>query len=295
MTAMTAMTATRPAAPPGNDTGAERTRLILRLTIWDWLCALVVIVVSVTRYSVLVEGGAPPTIDSGNWLAYADQILGSGVRSESIVYPPVVPLLVAGSVAALGLTAGVATIATLAAAVPGIGMYAVLRWQGLGAWALGPALLVLGASSVGEAAAWGGFPQLIGFGLLPIALVLIDRAVRTAQPGHALGAGIATAAIAATSHFVLALTVLAGLALLATGLASRPRPGPAALGLFVLPSLWLAPVYAGLFAGYRESPRESTSSTEMQRGCGGSCSWSRSAGSSCWCGTALVCGGSPPP
>jgi len=69
-----------------------------RITIVDLSFVLAVIVVGYFRYRILSAGGAPPTIDSGNWLAYGDEILGRGVRSTTIVYPPLVPLLTKASV-----------------------------------------------------------------------------------------------------------------------------------------------------------------------------------------------------
>jgi len=242
-----------------------------RITIVDLSFVLAVIVVGYFRFRILSAGGAPPTIDSGNWLAYGDEILGRGVRSTTIVYPPLVPLLTKASVSVFGLPVGISGIATAAAVAPAIGIYLALRQLGPNLVALAPSILLLGASSVGEPAAWGGFPQLIGFGLLPIALIRLDRMLRTWERRDALIAGLLFMGILATSHFVAAVALFAGLAV-ALLVITRQRPQGlrrtlTALALFAAPSVWLAPVYSTLAGAFTNPARgvafftETTSAT----------------------------------
>ncbi len=229
-----------------------------RSSLWDLVFALAAVVLAILRFLILRRGGAPATIDGGNWLAFADGMLGHPVRSSTIVYPPVVPLLTKASVAAFGLTDGVAVMGALSSLAPGAGMYLALRCAGPAGAAAAAGLLVLGASSVGEATAWGGFPQLIGLGLAPVAFVLFDRLLRTWSPRHALGSGLALMGILATSHLIGAVALLAVVLMLSAGIAwpLGPIPGrwhrAGLLGLVLLPSLWLAPLYWSLaraFAG----------------------------------------------
>ncbi len=230
-----------------------------RITMVDLSFVLAVIVVGYFRYRILSAGGAPPTIDSGNWLAYGDEILGRGVRSTTIVYPPLVPLLTKASVSVFGLPVGISGIATAAAVAPAIGIYLALRQLGPNLVALAPSILLLGASSVGEPAAWGGFPQLIGFGLLPIALVRLDRMLRTWERRDALIAGLLFMGILATSHFVAALALIAGLVIALLVITRERPPGPrqtiTALALFAAPSVWLIPVYSTLAGAFTNSAR----------------------------------------
>jgi hypothetical protein len=179
-------------------------------------------------------------------------MLGHSVRSSSIVYPPVVPLLTKASVAAFGLTNGVSLLGAVASLAPGTGVYGTLRYVGIRSGGLLPALLVLCASSVGEATAWGGYPQLIGLGLAPITLVLYDRLLRTWRARDALIAGVALMAVLATSHFIGLVVVVAMIGVFAASLirpsdsAASPMTRFARLGVMVLPSLWLAPLYWSL-------------------------------------------------
>jgi hypothetical protein len=221
----------------------------------DAVLALSAIAVIALRFVVLRRGGAPPTIDAGNWLAFADGMLGEGVRSTTIVYPPVVPLLTKAFALMLGLTNGVALLAAIASAVPAIGAFVALRCLGLGGMSLLPALLVLGASSVGEATAWGGFPQLIGLGLAPIALVALTRALRSWRWRPALATGVAMMAILAVSHLIGLIVAAAAVVLFAAAVVDHghvPRTwkqGALAAGLVVLPSAWLGPLYWSLARG----------------------------------------------
>ncbi len=218
----------------------------------DLLLGLLVLGVVVLRFRILRAGGAPPTIDAGNWLAFGDGLLGGGARSTTIVYPPVVPLLSTVSVETIGLVNGVSALAAVSSAAPAVGLYWTLRRCALGLGALIPGLLVLGATAVGEAAAWGGFPQLIALGLTPVALWFFDRLARTWTPSDALRAGIALTLILATSHLVASVVIVASGLILLTGVvgSARERPSPgrtvSLLALTALPSVWLIPLYVSL-------------------------------------------------
>lgn len=201
------------------------------------------------RFQILQSGGAPATIDTGNWLAFGDLWLGEPTRSTSIVYPPVVPLLAKAFVAALGRINGVAALAALSSLAPSIGMYVSLRYLRLGSGALVPALLVLGPSAVGEATAWGGFPQLIGLGLAPVLLVSVDRWLRTWRRRDAIITGFLLMLLLATSHFVgftvaLAMAALGAMTLISPiGSGHSGRHEAISVGFVLLPMVWLIPMY----------------------------------------------------
>ena len=230
------------------DVEAEHGRFV-----WaDPVLVLSVLLFIYLRFRVMRDGGAPPTIDAGNWLAFGDSILGNGVRSSTIVYPPVVPLLAKASVSVFGLTDGVSLLGSVSSTAPEVGIYIGLRYLGLGSGSLPPALLVLAASAVGEATAWGGFPQLIGLGLAPIALILFDRFLRTWDGRRALASGLAFMVLLATSHFVGSAVVVAAAVMVVQALARPVGPRPrwpqvvVCSGVLLLPVLWLIPLYLSL-------------------------------------------------
>jgi uncharacterized membrane protein len=216
------------------------------------------------RFLILRDGGAPATIDAGNWLAFGDAIFGGDARSSTIVYPPLVPILTKGFVEAFGLITGVAALGALASAAPATGFYIALRRYGLEAVVLPGALLLLGAAAVGETTAWGGFPQLIGLGLAPLMLFELDRWISFGSRGAAIRTGVLLMAVFATTHFVGSAVVAASVLMLVMGLPRlrrQNRPWQAwAIDAFliVLPSAWLVPLYGNLiavFSGSSESFR----------------------------------------
>jgi len=222
---------------------------------------LVVVAVVAIRFAILNSGDAPPTIDSGNWLSFADSILGHSPRDVSIAYPPLVPLLTELFTSVFGIRSGVAAMGALSSAAPALGLYAALRMGGVGRLGMIPALLLLAAGSVGEAAAWGGFPQLLGMALLPITVILGLRFIDGPSRRTALGVGLGLMLSFATSHFVSAILVFALLGALAVdwlGLKKQPitarhlKLSP----LIVLPSVWLISTYAKLVDAVIFNPNE---------------------------------------
>lgn len=233
-----------------------------RWTTPDTAMALALVTAFAIRFLVLREGGAPPSVDGGYWLAQGKTIFGSTIPSSEIVYPPLVPLLTLLSVNWLGLTAGVSAVGAAASVAPGFGLYVALRMLGHRWIAIASALLVLGASSVGEATAWGGYPQLIGFGIAPVGLVLFERTTRTLSRRTALATGLVTAALLGTSHFVAAPFALGFAFLLVIGnlrtVTWRGRlPDVLRCGFLVIaPSVVLIPLYLSLFQAFVGVSRE---------------------------------------
>lgn len=176
------------------------------------------------RFLVLARVDGPATIDTGNWLAFGHDLLGSDVRSSSLVYPPVVPLLAVAATTAFGVAGGVAVLAATASALPAVGCFVVLWWARLRWFAVLLAGLVLAAGSSGEAAAWGGFPQLLALGLLPPTLWWLDRFLRTGGVRNGLVTGGALAAMLATSHFIATAAIASGAVLVGLHLVVRPAP-----------------------------------------------------------------------
>jgi len=213
------------------------------------------------RFVVFATGGAPATIDAGNWLAFGDALLGDTTRDSSIVYPPVVPILTKLSVAAFGLTAGVAFIGAVASAAPAVGLFHTLGGFGLGRIRLVPSLLLLGVGSIGEAIAWGGFPQLFAMGLLPYGVLLGYRFLGAPRPGSAFRLGLLAMVSLATSHFVSVVLVGAvGLLFVHQSVVGRSatqvRKVLTLAPLVLLPSIWLAPIYWNLIDAVVLQPNE---------------------------------------
>jgi hypothetical protein len=215
----------------------------------------------VERLAVLVGAGAPAGLDGGNWLAFGRDLLGPDVRSPSIVYPPLVPLATTAAVAAFGPVWGTGLVAALASLAPGVATWLVLRAANVGWPAVLLAGLVVVASTSGEPAAWGGYPQLLGGGLGLLFLAALDRALRDGSRSRSLLAGLLLAATLATSHLAAAVAGMAAAALVLGHLLwVRPRPAPApapallaVMAWVALPALPLVPLYVRLVAAVTAS------------------------------------------
>ncbi len=252
---------------PKGVTGAHADTESSRVPDWNadaWPTVLfwsAVLVVAAWRFAVLMSGGAPATVDSGNWLAFGEATFGGDGRDDSIVYPPIVPFLTYLAAATLGTGAGIALMGALSALAPGMGMYYTLRLAGMGRARAFPAILLIGAGSVGEAAAWGGFPQLIGLGLLPIGMLLGLEYLDSPTRWSALKLGGVVMATLAVTHF---LAILLLVALMASGIGSLARRRSLAwtgdisrtLCWVLLPSIPLVPIYVRLVDAVIFNPNE---------------------------------------
>jgi len=219
----------------------------------DVLFAVVALHLAVSRYDVLTDRQAPATVDAGNWFAFGNAVLGHSSRSGSIVYPPVVPLLLVGLSRIVGVIAAVGLVGAVSATLPAVSVYAVLRTAHLRWVAVALASLLGASASVGEAAAWGGFPQLIGLAAVVVFLVSLDRVLQAPAWRSALVAGSLWTLILATSHFVAIFAALAAAATGALALAAVQsdrqgwvRDRVPKLLVLVLPVVAVMPLYAPL-------------------------------------------------
>ena len=177
-----------------------------RMRMCDAVLGVCAVVTAVFRFHALRAGAAPPTVDAGNWLSLGNAWLGLQSRTGPN-YPPFVPLAVASTSSLFGVRTAVALCGAVASTLPGLGSYVVLRRisSGLGAVLLG--VLLLGANSVGEAAAWGGFPQLVALGALPVFLWQLDTALLTRARRATANASAALLLVLLTSHLIAAVAL----------------------------------------------------------------------------------------
>src|SRR5207253_2259002 len=101
-------------------------------------------------------------IDGGNWLALGHSLFGEHIRSETIQYPPIVPLLAVAAEIPFGPYGGLQAIAYVSALAPMLGAYIYLYNSGLRWRAVVLSSFLGWSSATGDAMAWGGYPQLLG-------------------------------------------------------------------------------------------------------------------------------------
>lgn len=207
------------------------------------------------RWAVLAGHGGPPGMDPGNWLAFGHSLLGQSVRDPAIVYPPLVPLLCVASVAAFGLQPGLDVLAAVASLAPGVGLFLLLRAVGIRWLAVAAAAVLSASSSVGEAAAWGGYPQLLALGFLLALLGALHLLLTTARWRWAVAASALLLGCLASNELVGVAALIAGALLLTYHVTVlRSRHGWTALralavaGAVLAPSVLLIPTYLTLIS-----------------------------------------------
>lgn len=162
------------------------------------------------RMIVVALHGEPSGVDFGNWLMLGHQALGHPLRGAAgITYPPVVPLVTVWLTSMFGVVWGTALLAGLASVAPAAGVFAACRLFGAGLDATLAATLLGATSSSGEAAAWGGVPQLIGLGLAAFALGLAQLVFLRRRRIDAACLGGTLLALGATSHLIFAQGAIA--------------------------------------------------------------------------------------
>jgi hypothetical protein len=211
---------------------------------WAILGATALLSMVALRVAVLV-GPVPSGIDGGNWLAF-----GTFERAGSL-YPPVVPWLFAGLAGLLGPAVATTVAAAGALCVPALVVLGVARWSGQGAAGSIAALAVMGSGALGEAAAWGGYPQVIATGLALAGLTALAAYADDGKRRHLIVFGVSFAMTVGTSHLEAVPTIVAIVIVTTWSIVRHGRRGllrAAAVAIVCgLPLIALARTYLALF------------------------------------------------
>ena len=197
------------------------------------------------RVAVLA-GPVPSSIDGGNWLAF-----GTFAR-PGIVYPPLVPYLLTGVTHIAGPAVATTVVAVIALSIPMLIVLGVALWSRQPLVGAIAALAIAGSGALGEAVAWGGYPQVIATGTGVGALVALAVYLGGGRRRFLLQFALLFAATVATSH--LEAVPSSGAAVLVIVWSARVH-GPSAMTragvvtlVAALPLLLLSPTYLALFA-----------------------------------------------
>ena len=238
-----------PTAHPQGIADADARRRVLVLAV----AVALLTAVAAWRAWVLARPGTPPGIDTGNWLAFGDALIGRSVKPEGVAYPPTIPLLLVAAVRAFGATAGVALVGGLSAIMPAIAAWFALSRAKLGGWALFLVAAVAVLPAVGDITAWGGYPQLFAAPFVVATLWFLDRWIRVGEVRACVGSAVAFGVILATSHFAALGVSVSIIVLLVARLASGDvaamtmlRRAGLAAGGFVVAAAPVVVVYARL-------------------------------------------------
>jgi len=209
----------------------------------DVLVGIGVVLILLWRWSLVTTFPGPIGVDSGNWLRLGQAMLGR-IDIQDVVAPPLVPMIAGLLEVAVGPLATSRLLPVAASVAPTLGLWWVLRDVRRDVPAALAALAVAFVTPTAAAFAWGGVPQLLGLGLLPIALWTAARAAVSASRRTWLLAGSWAALVGLTSTLVTVLLAAGVTALLAVALL---RTGRTALSGALAASAPLVPV-AGLYA-----------------------------------------------
>jgi len=244
---------------PAKQLEAEATPSSPRVAVWASHIGFLGLLGAITfiRWRLLRGAQYPTGLDGGNWLAFGHAIFGEHLRSATLSYPPLVPVAAVVSERFLGTYGGLQALALVAAAAPAVGAYVLLYAWGLGWRAAVLATFLAVSAGTGEAMAWGGYPQLIGLGILPVFILALDRFMTSRSLITVLAPSALLIVALATNEFIGPLTAVVGLLYLIARYAllivakrgQSLRNVLLGVGLTVVLALPLAPLYLGLAAG----------------------------------------------
>jgi hypothetical protein len=183
------------------------------------------------------------------------------------MYPPVVPVIAVGLERIFGTYGAVNALAFAAAAAPAAGTYVLLHAWGLGWRAVVLAGFLAASAGTGEAMAWGGYPQLIGLGILPLFILALDHFLVARNLRSAVPPALLLLAAMATSDLVGPITAMVGLLYLVLRYAvlfigrqgNSLRNVLLGLVLSILLASAVAPVYLALAPGVASNGRANVS------------------------------------
>lgn len=235
-TAADAIDASGTDGPRGVRPGPARARRGRSLA--DSVVLLGLLAVVLWRWSLVTAIPGPIGVDAGNWLRLAQALLGR-VDVYDVIVPPLVPVLAGLLDVLVGPLGAARTMAVLASVAPAAGTWWVLRRYRSDGLTVVAALSVALVQPTAAAFAWGGVPQLVGLGLLPVALWSLAVATTTGGRRSWLRAGTIAAIVGLTSTLVSALLAAGGLTLMAVALLRRGPSIASGLSAALAP---LAPV-----------------------------------------------------
>ncbi len=223
------------------------------------------------RWSLVTAFPGPIGVDSGNWLRLGQAMLGR-VDIQDVIVPPLVPLL-AGLVDVLAGPLATARLLPVAASIaPALGLWWVLRKVRRDALAAFATVTVALVPPTAAAFAWGAVPQLLGLGLLPVALSMLARAATLPSRRAWLLAGIAISFVGLTSTLVSVLLAVGGTTLLLIALLRTGRSMLFGVEAALVPITPVAVLYGVILARMSLPEGRATAATGMhalQHGLGG--------------------------
>ena len=226
---------------PGDHVPIDRRSVVGPMA--DLAVASILAAVIVWRWSLVTTFPGPIGVDSGNWLRLANAMLGR-IDIQDVIVPPLVPLLAGLADALMGPLTTARLLPTVASVAPALGLWIVVRSFRRDAAGVAVVAALAVAPPTAAAFAWGGVPQLVGLGILPIALLAMARAAVRPSGRAWLRAGALAALVGLTSTLASMLLAAGGVAVLLVAVMRLGRAPLAGISMATAPLLPVAGLYA---------------------------------------------------
>lgn len=174
----------------------------------DWLVVLVLVsLVAFARLSSIALFQSASGADPGNWLAFAHAITGNNVLPSGVVYPPVLPAILAVIAESIGDLAATKIMVPLMVVMLGASLFLLLR-DVVPYWIAIPVVVLFAASDpVSDHLAFGSYPRLLGLSLMLFFFHTLNSALRGRRSRDVPLSALLLSLVVGTSHFVIIFTV----------------------------------------------------------------------------------------
>lgn len=217
----------------------------------EWLAMVAVGAALFTwRLLELSRHGEPVGVDFANFARIAQSWSGA-VDLGGVVYPPIVPALVAAARWVAGDVWASRLLQAGAGVAPACGVWIATRPHVRAQWAAGAALALGVSTATSAAVAWGGTPQLLALGVMPVAVGAATRWTEHPSRRMALRCGALATIVGLISTLILVAVAVAVTIALALALIDRRWRWVTGAGWACAPLAVLAPWYLPIVSRQR--------------------------------------------
>ena len=202
------------------------------------------------RLLELSRHGEPVGVDFANFARIAQSWTGA-VDLGGVVYPPIVPALVAAVRWVAGDVWASRLLQAGAGVAPAYGVWIATRPHVRARWAAGAALALGVSTATSAAVAWGGTPQLLALGVMPVAVGAATRWTEHPSRRMALRCGALATIVGLISTLILVAVAVAVTIALALALIDRRWRWVTGAGWACAPLVVLAPWYLPIVSRQR--------------------------------------------
>ncbi len=166
---------------------------------------LILLSLLIDRGSLIFNNNPPSGADPGNWLTFAWELGGMHIRLAEWAYPPLFPILLRLALNGFEPMTALKVMGFLSWALVGIAFFISLSifFKNLSFLIrFGLSIFIMLSGYQGEIFAWGGYPQLLGFAFLLLAVPFADDWVQNGGRLYAIFSCIFISGVIYSHHLV---------------------------------------------------------------------------------------------